>query len=513
MLGGDLERDPSSSNSRREASPRIHTRDGTFLSGIVAAALALSLGATVTYDALGLTLSHYDAKAHLVVARRIFDSLTPGWRQIGAVWLPLPHVLNAIPIQVDAWYRSGASGVALSMASFVTIVAATAWLVLAITRSRPAALGAAVVIGTDPNLVYLQSTPMTEPLLLALLVLGVARLHRWADTRGAAPAASPGVPLALACLTRYEAWPVTFIAMLFGWGVLVRDGVGRRVALGATARIAMFPVVAILGFLVLSRATVGEWFVAGGFFVIDNIAHRRPLVAIVQVWWGLRQLVGTVTLIAGVAGAAGLVVMAWRRRAAMLLPIALVGTAALPWYAFVSGHPFRIRYMVVLVAAVAACAGIGVGLLPRRLQRAAAALLIVVALVETPPFSTASPLVTEAQWDRPNSIARQRVTACLAEGFSRPDHKVLVSMGSLAHYMQELSRAGFTLDDFIHEGVGQLWPAALASPRRHVEWILFEEQAEGGDILTAERRRSPDFVAGFSRVCSGGGVALYRRHW
>jgi hypothetical protein len=44
-----------------------------------------------------------------------------------------------------------------------------------------------------------------------------------------------------------------------------------------------------------------------------------------------------------------------------------------------------------------------------------------------------------------------------------------------------------------------------------VEWILFEEQAEGGDMLTMERRRSPAFVAGFSRMCAGGGVAVYRR--
>ena len=51
------------------------------------------------------------------MARRILDSLTPGWQQIGAVWLPLPHVLNMLPVQVDAWYRSGASAIAISVAS------------------------------------------------------------------------------------------------------------------------------------------------------------------------------------------------------------------------------------------------------------------------------------------------------------------------------------------------------------------------------------------------------------
>src|SRR5580704_9029593 len=84
-----------------------------------AAATAL-LGAMVAnhYHRLGLTLSHYDSRGHLVVARRIADSITPGWQQIGAVWLPLPHLLNAIPVQIDAFYRSGVSAVLISTVSF-----------------------------------------------------------------------------------------------------------------------------------------------------------------------------------------------------------------------------------------------------------------------------------------------------------------------------------------------------------------------------------------------------------
>ena len=64
--------------------------------------------AAIVYFRAGLTLSHYDARGHLVVARRVIDSLTPGWVQIGAVWLPLPHLLNMLPVQVDVLYRTGA---------------------------------------------------------------------------------------------------------------------------------------------------------------------------------------------------------------------------------------------------------------------------------------------------------------------------------------------------------------------------------------------------------------------
>ena len=97
------------------------------------AAACLGSIAALFYDRLGLTLSHYDARGHLVVARRIFDSLTPGWQQIGAVWLPLPHLLNMIPVQVDAFYRNGASAVAISVLSFAIATAAIVRIVTMLT--------------------------------------------------------------------------------------------------------------------------------------------------------------------------------------------------------------------------------------------------------------------------------------------------------------------------------------------------------------------------------------------
>ena len=91
---------------------------------VFAAALTGGALAALFYQRLGLTLSHYDARGHLIVARRIFDSITPGWQQIGAVWLPLPHLLNAIPVQIDVFYRTGLSAVAISVLSFAVTCAA-----------------------------------------------------------------------------------------------------------------------------------------------------------------------------------------------------------------------------------------------------------------------------------------------------------------------------------------------------------------------------------------------------
>src|SRR5436189_5521295 len=99
-------------------------------------AVAVAAIAAWYVAAAGLTLSHYDARAHLVVARRIFDSLTPGWQQVGAVWLPLPHLLNMLPVQVDVLYRTGASAVAISVFSTGIAAGALAPVILRTTGSR-----------------------------------------------------------------------------------------------------------------------------------------------------------------------------------------------------------------------------------------------------------------------------------------------------------------------------------------------------------------------------------------
>jgi hypothetical protein len=123
------------------------------LAGVVIGAVSTLWGALVAwhYHELGLTLSHYDARGHLVVARRIFDSITPGWQQIGAVWLPLPHLLNAIPAQIDFFYRTGASAVAISIASFALATGAIAWIVMLLTGSALAAAAGAAVYALNPN--------------------------------------------------------------------------------------------------------------------------------------------------------------------------------------------------------------------------------------------------------------------------------------------------------------------------------------------------------------------------
>jgi len=495
----------------------------------VAIALAAAIGGAILawhYHRLGLTLSHYDARGHLVVARRIMDSITPGWQQIGAVWLPLPHLLNAIPIQVDLFYRTGASAVAISIASYAIATGAIAWIVLALTGSSSAALAGAAVFALNPNVLYLQSTPMTEPLLLATTTVAVAmlmaRCSRSAglqacdrDSAGRSAglqACHVGWAFALACLTRYEAWPVTVCALTAAAWVLWRRGRPVPAALREVATIAVYPALALVGFAIFSRVVVGAWFVSSDFFVPDNKALGDPVMAAAEIGWGTRMLSGALLVAVGGVGAVLLLGMglASRRRAGALIALSLLATSAIPWVAFVKGHPFRIRYMVPLIAIEAIGAGVAAGALERRrLQLALAIAVLSVAAFELRPLDRSAPMVVEAQWDRPNAPVRARVTACL----DRPGtgEKIMASMGSLGHYMQEASNAGFAIRDFLHEGNGDIWLAALESPRPYAAWMMIEEKAEGGDMLAHIARERPSFLEGYERVCEGAGLALYRR--
>ena len=504
--------------------------------GAIACAAAIG-GALVAwhYHTLGLTLSHYDARGHLIVARRIVDSITPGWQQVGAVWLPLPHLLNALPAQIDFFYRTGASAVALSIAEYAISAGAIAWIVRRLTGSAIAALAGTAVFALNPNVLYLQSTPMTEPLLLATTTVAVAMLMRWADltvcatnTRRDSPPASArpadapeprrphastvGWAFALACLTRYEAWPVTISALVAATWTRWRRGQTLIAALRDVSAIAVYPAVAILVFAVFSRVVVGAWFVGSDFFVSENRALGDPMMAAAEIGWGARMLSGTLLVWIGGAGVAlaVLVGLVSRTRADALTVLAPLGMAAIPWAAFLDGHPFRIRYMVPLMAVEAIGAGVAAGMVPeRRLRAACATALLALVAYELRPLDATAPMVTEAQWDRVNAPLRARVTACIARPL-RGD-KIMASMGSLGHYMQEASRSGLALRDFLHEGNGDIWLAALVQPRPFAAWMLIEEKAEGGDMLARLSRVRPDFLSGYERVCEGAGLALYRR--
>jgi hypothetical protein len=126
-------------------------------------------------------LLYGDAVAHINIARRVFDSQTPGLLQLGTVWLPLPHLLMIPFIFSNAMWQNGTGGSFPSMIAHVLgavgIFRLVRGMLEADLRTKPAAgVGAwtaAVAYGANPNLIYMQATAMTESVYLALFIWAV----------------------------------------------------------------------------------------------------------------------------------------------------------------------------------------------------------------------------------------------------------------------------------------------------------------------------------------------------
>src|ERR1035441_4340351 len=123
-----------------------------------------------------------DAVAHINIARRVFDSQTPGLLQLGTVWLPLPHLLMVPFILSKSMWQNGTGGSIPSMIAYVFGVMGIFRLVRGMLQAdlsqeagtkAAASVGAwaaAFAYGANPNLIYMQATAMTESVYLALFI-------------------------------------------------------------------------------------------------------------------------------------------------------------------------------------------------------------------------------------------------------------------------------------------------------------------------------------------------------
>ena len=195
-------------------------RDYLLLTAISA---AISVGALIFYYHQGAILLYGDAVAHIHIARRVFDSRTPGLFQLGTVWLPLPHLLDIPFIVNDRLWQTGLGASIPSMIAYVAGALGVLRLVSGLA-SRPAAWIAALIYVLNPNLLYMQSTAMGESLYLALFVWSAVYFADF--VREACDSAEPagnslkkcGFMVSAAMLVRYDGW---FLAAVIGVSAVI----------------------------------------------------------------------------------------------------------------------------------------------------------------------------------------------------------------------------------------------------------------------------------------------------
>lgn len=184
---------------------------------IIIISSALAIFATLYSFVNGTITSYGDAESHLNIAKRVIHSLTPGFAQLGGIWLPLPHLFLVPFVYFDWLWRTGLAGSIVSGAAFVISSLYIYRLSHLLTKSVGASFFAALVFMLNPNILYLQSTPMTELPLIVFFLLSTYYFVRYLLDESKKE--NSGIPMLIlaaffgfcASLSRYDGWALVFM--------------------------------------------------------------------------------------------------------------------------------------------------------------------------------------------------------------------------------------------------------------------------------------------------------------
>jgi hypothetical protein len=178
----------------------------------------------------GAMLNYGDAVAHLHIARRVFDSHRPGLTQLGSVWLPLPHLLLIPFVAVHAWWANGAAALIPSTVAWLASCVGLYRLARRWLTPMPASIALAF-FALNPNLLYMQTTAMTEPLFVCEMVWTAVWLVEWrttldSDNKNGGNKLLWRIALVLiaAVYTRYDGWIMALLAWCAIGVALLRRG-------------------------------------------------------------------------------------------------------------------------------------------------------------------------------------------------------------------------------------------------------------------------------------------------
>lgn len=417
------------------------------------------------------------------------DSRTPGYDELGSVWLPLPHVLTMLLARYDDLWRTALAG---SVVSGIAFVLAGAFLYAAARRvfdGQGAAVVATAVFATNPNVLYLQSTAMTEPLFMAEVLAVLYFTVRFRDTQSWLAVCGAGLAALCGTLTRYDGWFLIPFVALFVLATARRQ---------RFAKAAVFTAIAGLGPLYWLG---NNWWCCSNVLdfyngpyspkAIQGAAHYPGRGDWAKAWLYFRSAVrwcaGVPLLwLGGVGLAACLTVRkAWWPALLLLLPGAFY-----VWSMHSSGGTpiflpdlwpnsyYNSRYGLALLPALAFGAAALVALIPARLQRWAAAGVVLAAAA---PWLIHPRPDTWITWkeSQVNSEARRAWTREAAQYLApryRRGSGIITTFGDVTGIFREAGiplRETLTWDNWPH------WQAAVTRS----DLFLWEEWAVvmGGD--------------------------------
>ncbi|GGF13080.1 hypothetical protein GCM10011399_03730 [Subtercola lobariae] len=499
--------------------------------GTIASIISVSSGASTAYR---------DEQLHLTIARRITDSTGPGFQQLGTVWLPAPHLL-LLPFVQNFWLWN--TGIAAAILSTLCLGASGAALYRIGARlgfGRNARLIGVLVFVSSPGILYVFTTALTEPVLIAGMLCCFAGLARWMTSPRSLSAGElavfAGIPLAVATMSRYEGWALIAGGTLFVAIVQLRKRQGFKRVVIMTSAFAALPIAAIAWWLSYNWALYGNplEFINGQFSAaaLQATITTGGLVTTkgnlgMSSWvyfWVLVQSFGAITLaLAGVGavilaareGLSNRALLIWLTAVAMVFSLVSLATGQTVIYSDHTLPPgwWNTRYalssapfLALLIAYLCHTATEWMPALRHRGRPIALALALSLALqtcfMLAEPFTRVA-VIAEVH-DQQSSFSDMRGTLTWL-GANYDGGKILI----------DESNNPFVLDlklplvDLVDYSAGADFIDARKSPASHARWIFLHE-GEPADVVAASMAEDPARLSSYSLVYSDGPYRVYR---
>ncbi|HLZ22181.1 MAG TPA: glycosyltransferase family 39 protein [Ktedonobacterales bacterium] len=517
------------SQSRWDVRLALWNSDHWLIALILCAACA-SIGAAVwAYQSQSILL-YGDAHSHLLIAHRVFDNVYPGLAQLGDVWLPLPQLIMLPLAWNDFFWRTGLAGTLTSMPCYLI---ASVYVFLTARRlthdSRASFIGSLVFV-INPNILYLQATPLSEPVLFATLAAASYYFVAWAQDEQLRDLIYSALATLLATIARYDGWAL-YLALLTMLVIICwRKRYPRDKALAYTILFGTLGGVGILLWFLWNLVIFGSpvAFLSGSFSSqaqAQAFIHNGDADTYHNLWQSLRtyslataETIGPLLLVLGVFA---VILFLIRRRLSgdalaagtILVPFAFYVAAFFlgqnVMYVPHANHPpyyiFNARYGAEMVAPAAVFIATLIASAQRWLPLARVVLLVAI-IGQSVATSWGGAISLQDGQAGSSCYHSHPIATFLAQHYD--GGRILIDQ---YHSQVDLSSANVAFHNEIYEGDGAVWNAALANPFAYVSWIIVVPR----DLVSQHiNTQSVTFLREYTPVAKDGGVpgaTLWRR--
>ncbi len=497
---------------------------------LVFIATAVSVVAFIFFYRQGSTLGYKDTFSHLEIGRRIVVGQATGLGQLGGIWLPLQHILMIPLVWSSTLYYTGLAGSLISMGAYVICVVAVFGIVRMLTRSHWGAWTGAAVFGLNPEILYLQSTPMGEMLMYALLLLAVLCLIAWAQTDQYRYLLLGAVSTLAMSLVRYEGWVMTIVLLGVVFYACARNGYrffrGDQKGQGLLLAFSYIALLGIIGWMLWNYLIFDDplnW-LRGQYSSREQMIGISPIqtgdlpLSIKTYALGLRY---TLTIPVLLLSAIGLVFLTAREKGSvqsvavlsllvpgLFLVYGLYSNSQPMFLPEFNGELYNIRFSLVALLPCSVACGYLVGILPRRyLLRQIVGTLGIAAVATYSLFVFVSDPTNMILGNREahNSIEAQEGQQLASEWIDRN------TTGRVLIESFENERAVFDIQSrVVYEGSPD-WEAALEDPTsNNISVIVMRTDSHGTDRVSSSLSGSPA-LDGWTKVYDTQPYEIYER--